>query len=514
MIGKIISGKLGEIIARKKSDVNIEVGQLLVTYNEKTQVKIIYQVTDLFYGSQISQQNLELISGLSMEEELGTFLFDSNIRNYSLMKLKPLITIKGNKIISAKTLGDFFSDLYEINNQDLAFLEFPQNKLFMGHLRSGSTELHAPVYLDGKQVFSHHILVSATTGKGKSVFIKDLLWNCQEDNYCAHLVFDPHDEYFGRNELGLKDHPLKKVSYYSTNPMPGTNSLVININQLKPKHFMGVVNFSDAQNQALSCYYKEYHDSWIEAAIMQKLSENKYYKFYESTLGVVSRRLSSLLDIKVKNEGLKCQGIFKIDTGETTVEDILTKLQDAKTIIIDTSNFSGAEEILLASIITTKIYDTYKHKKQEGLLKSAPIISIILEEAPRVIGKEILAQGPNIFGTIAREGRKFNIGLVAITQLPSLIPREILANINTKIILGLEMSPERLAIIESASQDLSSDDRNIASLDKGEAIISSNFAKFAIPIKIPLFDDMAKEYLDDLDKLENQTKKYSGIKIS
>jgi DNA helicase HerA-like ATPase len=58
---------------------------------------------------------------------------------------------------------------------------------------------------------------------------------------------------------------------------------------------------------------------------------------------------------------------------------------------------------------------------------------------------------------------------------------------NTKIILGNELSSERSAIIDSASQDLSSDDRSIASLDKGEAIISSNFTRFAIPIQIPLF---------------------------
>ena len=63
------------------------------------------------------------------------------------------------------------------------------------------------------------------------------------------------------------------------------------------------------------------------------------------------------------------------------------------------------------------------------------VISIILEEAPRVLGKEVLEKGPNIFSTIAREGRKFRVGLIAITQLPSLIPREILANMNTKIIL-------------------------------------------------------------------------------
>ena len=51
----------------------------------------------------------------------------------------------------------------------------------------------------------------------------------------------------------------------------------------------------------------------------------------------------------------------------------------------------------------------------------------------------------------------------------------------------------RSAIIESAAQDLSEDSRNIASLDKGEAIITSTFARFAIPIKIPLFSEMVKE---------------------
>lgn len=70
-----------------------------------------------------------------------------------------------------------------------------------------------------------------------------------------------------------------------------------------------------------------------------------------------------------------------------------------------------------------------------------------------------------------------------------MIPRSILANMNTKIILGTEMKPERTAIIESASQDLSSDDRAIASLDKGEAIITTNFSRFAIPVKFPSFEE-------------------------
>jgi hypothetical protein len=62
---------------------------------------------------------------------------------------------------------------------------------------------------------------------------------------------------------------------------------------------------------------------------------------------------------------------------------------------------------------------------------------------------------------------------------------------NTKIILGNELASERQAIISSASQDLSTDDKNIASLDIGEAIVSSNFTKFAIPIQIPDFNELA-----------------------
>jgi hypothetical protein len=69
------------------------------------------------------------------------------------------------------------------------------------------------------------------------------------------------------------------------------------------------------------------------------------------------------------------------------------------------------------------------------------------------------------------------------------IPRDILTNLNTKIILGNEMSAERHSIMDSAAQDLSQDDRNIASLDKGEAIVSSVFTKFAVPIQIPKFED-------------------------
>ena len=170
------------------------------------------------------------------------------------------------------------------------------------------------------------------------------------------------------------------------------------------------------------------------------------------------------------------------------MKDIVNDLAAAKKVIIDTSDLSGAVELLIGSLVAHEILEYYRRIPAREL-EQMPVVSIVLEEAPRVLGREVLERGQNVFSTIAREGRKFNVGITAITQLPSLIPREILANMNTKIILGCELKQERQAIIESAAQDLSSEDRIIASLDKGEALITSTFTRFATPIKIPFFDE-------------------------
>ncbi|PKK81773.1 MAG: hypothetical protein CVT47_00740, partial [Thermoplasmata archaeon HGW-Thermoplasmata-2] len=207
------------------------------------------------------------------------------------------------------------------------------------------------------------------------------------------------------------------------------------------------------------------------------------------------------------------KGVFTTkETGIGAVDDTISALESGKKVIIDTSRLSSYAEILVGSIIANKLFEKYSEYKSAGTLDSKPVISIILEEAPRVLGAtdgEI-----NVFGRIAREGRKFKIGLIGITQLASLIPREVLANMNTKIILGNEMEAERRAIIESAAQDLSTESKMIASLEKGEALVSSIFTKFAIPIYTPLFDEIVKsESLSSLKSSESvkQTiRKYVG----
>ncbi len=501
--GQVISGSFGSIVVRQKSDSRLEIGQLLTA--ETGRGKVLMQVFDLVYGSQLSQQNLEMISGMKLESENNLELMDSELRNYTLASLKPLLTLEGGKLKVCKTLPDFFSSAKDVDESDTSFLEKPASPLLIGNLRSGSKVLDSGVFINGEKALSHHILIAAQTGRGKSNLMSCLLFSALQEDYAGFLILDPHDEYYGRNKPGLRQASEKIVYYTPSNPPSGARTLCINIRKIKPSNFNGVVFWSDAQKEALYAYYRKYGARWVETILLENDDELKSL-FSESTRSVIKRRLMQVLSLEVSNSQIYPKGIFDIQSGTSTVSDVADDLEKTKAVIIDTSSLSSQTEILIGSILASEVFSRYQNYKAEGNLKDKPVISVILEEAPRVLGQDALEKGPNIFSRIAREGRKFKVGLTAITQLPSVIPRQILANIGTKIILGIEMAPERKAIIESAAQDLSRDDRAIASLDIGEAIATSTFLKFAIPVKVPLFEELIKKKPE-----ENYVTNYHGL---
>ncbi|MBS3132846.1 ATP-binding protein [Candidatus Woesearchaeota archaeon] len=501
--GQVISGSFDSIVVRQKSDAKLEIGQLLTA--QTSQGKVLLQVFDLVYGSQLSQQNLEMISGMKLESDNDLELMDAELRNYTLAFLKPLLLLKHGTLRVCKTLPDFFSSVEELDASCNDFLEKPENPLFIGNLRTGSKAADAEVYLNGEDMFSHHVLIAAQTGRGKSNLMSCIIHSALQGEYAGFLILDPHDEYYGRNKAGLKDCSDKVVYYTPNTPPTGARTLAINISKIQPAHFNGVVFWSEPQKEALYAYYRKYGSKWITAILLEE-DEILEGFFHEATILVVKRRLLQLLNLEISGSEIYSKGIFDIQSGISTVSDIADDMEKSKAVIIDTSSLSSQVEILVGSIVASELFNRYQNYKTTGELKDKPVLSVVLEEAPSVLGKDALEQGPNIFSRIAREGRKFRLGLTAITQLPSLMPRQVLANISTKIILGLETAPERKAVIESASQDLSQDDRAIASLDIGEAIVTSTFSKFAVPVKVPLYEDL----LEKQPKTEYKTE-FAGL---
>ncbi len=509
IVGQVVGGSFGDIIIRQKAGTDLEIGDLMVS--EENGSFLILQVFALEYGSQIQDRMQQMMSGVNLEQDVAdAHFYEPDFVNYVLARIKPLARVfkERGEVKIPKSLPSFFNKLRLISKDDLKFLQKEKDSIFVGHIRSGSKVIkEAEVWLPAEDVFSHHMLIPATTGRGKSNLVKTILWHVLDTNKVGALVLDAHDEYFGRTGMGLKDHSHAKdnLMYYTpSNPPVGTNRLTVNLQSIRPEHFEGIIDFSDPQFQAIRMAHRQHRSNWIRelmitdavASGMENTSQSRG-DFAAATMMVVQRKLRLLLSLEKDEEDIvfSRHEVFDSTTkGLTTVDDIVKDIEQGKVVILDTSRLGDEAELLVGNIIASKLLQKYKDAKANGELDRKPVATIVIEEAPRVIGIDVLtSRNDNIYSTIAKEGRKFKVGLTAITQLSSVIPKTILANMNTKIILGNEMKQERDAIISSASQDLSEDDKNIASLDKGEAIVTSIFVPFAMPIKIPLFEDIVKE---------------------
>ena len=300
---QIIGGSIGNLEARQKNNQIIELGELLISHIDENQYAV-YQVNDVSYSTQMEQKTIELMSGMHLENQTDEEIafFDKDLRSYNIVNMKNLAIIekknKKFKVKAPKTLPDFFSNIYRISEDELFFLEKPQIPLYFGKLRSGSTVFEKDVYLDANEVLSHHILFCATTGKGKSNFLKNILWHNIGVESNGILVLDAHDEYFGRGaKKGLKNHDdfSQNAIYYTNFKAPfGSKTFYINIADIRPSHFEGSGNFSDAQKEAMRFYYQLFDKKWIPE-IFNDDNIEAYQEVQKGTILVLRRKFSRIL---------------------------------------------------------------------------------------------------------------------------------------------------------------------------------------------------------------------------
>ena len=219
-VGQVVSGNVAGILIREKNiGKSIELGDLLIIDEDKNN-SVILKVFDLSFGSQISPSTMELAAGLSLEGMGGEIgFYDSSLRNYTLANAKAIIKITKGEIKIPKVLPKFFAKIRYATKEDLQFISKPpEDPVYLGNIRSGSKVLEdVPVHLNGNDFFTHHVLIPATTGRGKSNLVKTMLWSVLKLGKFGVLVLDAHDEYYGRHELGLKDNKnaKEKLRYLS-----------------------------------------------------------------------------------------------------------------------------------------------------------------------------------------------------------------------------------------------------------------------------------------------------------
>jgi len=255
------------------------------------------------------------------------------------------------------------------------------------------------------------------------------------------LIFDPHGEYYdggGEGRMGLNHHPeaRERLKVYSARKLTGPhNPIKVSSKEIEVDDLLHLYDFSGAQKDALASAKRVYGDNWVTSLHdleVQELARDLENTF-ESTLWVIRRKLKNLFSYDLLHR----------DNSISITGDIISSLEEGMTVLVDTSCMGESEELLISIVIARSVFKRYKdtYAKPDKFRNIIPVL-ITMEEAQRVLGG--IAHGDkgkrrNIFTTIAREGRKFKVGLCAISQQPKLIDEEILSQFNTLFILVLRI---------------------------------------------------------------------------
>ena len=138
-------------------------------------------------------------------------------------------------------------------------------------------------------------------------------------------------------------------------------------------------------------------------------------------------------------------------------------------------------------------------------VKDLPIVMLTVEEAPSILGSQMSKEG-NIFIDISRQGRKFRIGLLLITQNISAMEPLILANTNTELNMMLGNEIEIKQAIINASNNIAGYENEFKVLSRGEAILTNSLKNIPLPVKVsnvPLYIEKELKFFKNPQKAMN-----------
>lgn len=141
--------------------------------------------------------------------------------------------------------------------------------------------------------------------------------------------------------------------------------------------------------------------------------------------------------------------------------------------VLDFNSVPDAAVELAIGVILKLLFDVAVRTPSgtQGIGRPAPIL-IVLEEAHRYLGDAAAPIARDATNRIAREGRKYGVGLMLVTQRPSDLPDTALAQCGTIIALRLTNSADQGKVRTSLPDSVAGLAETLPSLRTGEAIIS------------------------------------------
>lgn len=159
---------------------------------------------------------------------------------------------------------------------------------------------------------------------------------------------------------------------------------------------------------------------------------------------------------------------------------------DERLAILDLSNVPFEVMDITVGLITRFVYDSmFWGRNEPNTGRNRPLL-IAYEEAHSYLGKNETIYARNAVEKIFKEGRKFGLGAVVISQRPSELSETILAQVGTFIALRLTNSSDQSIVKSMAPDNMNSLISLLPSLRIGEAVIVGEAINIPTRVRLPL----------------------------
>jgi hypothetical protein len=487
-------------------DETLYVGNILKIEDETKGLTFFARVTDLSHGSNFDDEKWDMRAH-------SEHFYGLSEDVYLVVEALPLGYVDRKGIFrKPRTLPTKFSHVLKPEAPDFLFLQQVMGDIEVGSLKSGQEVLRDVKVALHSRVMPQHMGVFATTGMGKSNFMKVFCASCMKARRFGLVLVDPHGEYVaggasatGQPTEGLVHYQAGSdgLSVYTIRDDPfrrkySLNSLFLEYDDFRAPDLLLLFDHSPAQRELVEMLEDVRGSELVDLFLTTEFDEDgawmtgcpypetarKLAQFAPSTLQVMKRRVGILVR---SNPFLRARG--------SSIPDVLKDLGENRVVLIDIPGMGERSELFVLSVLARKILDRHRGEASGWGRTDSPErkeVLITIEEAQRVLG----AGGPGtaVFRECAMEGRKFGVGLCVVTQQPKNVDPRVLAQMNTFVVMGLSDRNDRAIIAGHAKQDLSPMDTEIQTLEPGEAIISTLGIPFPVSTRIHLFED----YLADL----------------
>ena len=518
-VGVVVSGSLVGGLEMKLDEwysvEDIRAGKFVVIEGEKS--RFFCMVTDV----RLDATNPQVLADPpDADEDLLREVLHGTT-TYGTVCLRPLLMTpkdetseaRGDEPHLVKTIPVHFSMVCEAEEEDVNRV-FGSEDYGPRYFHIGRPlDMETPICIDLEGFIERSNGVFGKTGTGKTFLTRLVLAGLIHKDRAVNLIFDMHSEYGwqatreGGSQRsfvkGLKQLFGSKVAIFTLDPESARRRGVQSDFTVKiPYHQITVEDIATLAEElnlhatAVESAYliaNKYGRDWLSALLH---TEPREIKEFAEEIGAHPESISALYR--------KLKRLERFDfLQERVLDDAVVKImeyinQGIHVVLEFGQQSSFLSYMLVANMLTRRIHELYVQKSERYLAsdqahdKPKQLI-ITIEEAHKFLNPTAARQ--TIFGTIAREMRKYFVSLLIIDQRPSSIDDEIMSQVGTRITSLLNDEKDIAAVLTGVSN--ASWLRSVlASLDsKQQALLMGHAVPMPVVIRTRDYNDAFYEAL-------------------